>query len=840
MALHKNLGVSSFGNLTPSGGSSSNRSTSKKGINLGGIGVPRARPAVGAAGTGVNSRSTGGRPAPSPVASPTPTGPVIGSDFLQNVSSKPSNTVSEGLGKGADLRPSASTTLDSLSNTGLLTDVSKLTEAAQLEGANAFGDIEARIMSALAATGGADSSASVARLSEAGQRISSNIGIEGLRASVGAQENASNRRVSGVDLGLSESGLNINALSNLGNIENNATGNAINANIGAGNLDLGARQIGSNEFLAGQNLDFSAREGTLNRNSNEFLKSLGLGLGFSHGGVVTTSDPGVFGGFGSEEEDLRSRRRAAMLVSLLSRGRGGGSGNKGSAGNSAKGRAQNEVNAQLRMQLKQQKELAAFMQRLSQQGETKKRAGTLRLAQQIGGSQVQNIDPKSLGVGRRTNIAQDLGLAALRLNSDVFGFSDGGRVPGMDSGEDTIPAMLTVGEGVIPVDLTDTLLNAQTNEEVIIAGRDIQRMLVENVGGEKFEHGGQVVNDFSQESSLVSLLKKLSPLIDSIGGGQTQDTTLHGTASFPGPVPASLEDQRFPEQIRAIATPEGAVTPLQPEIVPSNAAPIAPAPPPPPVPGGIAPLEGDVFTNQDLDNVSAGPSQPQSLEEVQAQQLVDLQRSQQAAQEQLQFAQATKDNALANLMAANPLSPNYPALVQMAQQSSQAFEAAGGVSQESDKILAEVVNQQQLASAKELLDAHQIALDERQIAAQESNAESNARRADDPRRDAFRILLDDSGEFSPEQKEKAERLVFGSQATDARSQQIRDGLAILKMDISADMKVAFLEQAGIISKVDANFLGDDDIEIQGFQNAHGSTSVEDELFRQLLAEGQAN
>lgn len=179
------------------------------------------------------------------------------SNALQGVSGSVSGTVQSGLSK-AELTGPPLQALNALSNTGLPSDISGFTEAAKLEGAQTYQDLRNQIMQDMAATGGLDSSARVGRLADAAQRVSTNIGIEGLRSKFAASEAAANRRLGVLTPAVNALGIKASALGTLGGLQNEATGNRIKALGSAGSLlneNYGLKQAGQmGQIDRGQNL----------------------------------------------------------------------------------------------------------------------------------------------------------------------------------------------------------------------------------------------------------------------------------------------------------------------------------------------------------------------------------------------------------------------------------------------------------------------------------------------------------------------------------------------------------------------------------------------------------
>jgi hypothetical protein len=171
--------------------------------------------------------------------------------------------------------------------TGRPTDVSPITQAATQAGEQAFKQQSGQINEAMGAMGLGSSSARTRALAGALSDIGTNIGIEGLRAGVGAQESAAGRSLGALNPYMAGTGQQLAGQQG-----------AISGQIGAGQLGLGAGQLGlgagqlglgaGNLMQGGEQIQAQGRLGALSN-----LTNMGLGLAPIQAGQMNRVPQGI-------------------------------------------------------------------------------------------------------------------------------------------------------------------------------------------------------------------------------------------------------------------------------------------------------------------------------------------------------------------------------------------------------------------------------------------------------------------------------------------------------------------------------------------------------------------
>lgn len=387
------------------------------------------------------------------------------------------------------LQGQARTTQDELLTTGAKTDVSGITDAAQIRGQQEFEGLSDTLNERYAAMGLGSSTAREAALGRERGRIAGGIAATGLEAEVGAQEAATGRRfgavgnelgASGQVLGatssalqgsLGQSGQRLGALGQAAGTYTDLTGIAE----GGRQFDVGSSQqaqqfnarLQHEANLANQNLAYqqNALEANLNANAGAYgtyggggssvspVARGGVGAGGyygtgryggAHGGRTNAPDffsrvayGRTFDSPGTAKAPDLDKVRSITINRPTSRG-------YGAEGRTRTGPSENELREQRNregreaaLNFQRQKELMAYQSDLARKSEEQKRMDILRLAENLGARQAQNLgggQVRPVPPGAITG----LGLQALRANAGVFGLSDATGDAGFSASPESI------------------------------------------------------------------------------------------------------------------------------------------------------------------------------------------------------------------------------------------------------------------------------------------------------------------------------------------------------------------------------------------------------------------
>ena len=143
----------------------------------------------------------------------------------------------------------AGSTLQGIISTGNAVDVSPITQAAQMQGQQAFSNLMPQVNEQFGALGLGSSSAREAELGRGAQNIATSIGAQGLQAGVGAQEAARARQLQGFNPLLQGSGQQLQGILGGGQLGLGAASEQNQFNLGR----VSAAQNFSNPLLAAQN-----------------------------------------------------------------------------------------------------------------------------------------------------------------------------------------------------------------------------------------------------------------------------------------------------------------------------------------------------------------------------------------------------------------------------------------------------------------------------------------------------------------------------------------------------------------------------------------------------------
>jgi hypothetical protein len=409
--------------------------------------------------------------------------------------------------------------------------------------------------------------------------------------------------------------------------------------------------------------------------------------------------------------------------------------------------------------------------------------------------------------------AQQTSPAAVRghdvnLDRDFrVGFEHGGTT-------DTVPAMLTPGEGVIPVENMVELMSAGTPNEQVKVARDLQQIMATRDGdpiegaGTGFAAGGSALMEF-----FARLLGQNPPEAEEIiDFGEFTRDPVTGRPSFQERDPA----RNFPQ-------PPPGIENLNLPPRPTSVGPVS-------QPGDLIPALREsrpigsdrVFTASDaeidstnLDALSATGTTPSD----EIAQVKDFIRQNQLS---MSSAKASRDTFATALMQMNAFHPQREAMMQQYLLAEQEVARLGGQALESQDLFLSAVEREREHERLKAMEAQrireqvaaearaerQVDISERQVGAIERDVatrESQAvDRANDPRREAARILLNPKA--SDEAKEAALTIVTGGRNLNQLPPLDQARLKIILSDATDDQKIQLLRDLGFVG-VDQGFTG---------------------------------
>lgn len=776
-----------------------------------------------------------------------------------------SSDVRSGLSAG-QLDPAVLANLQAMNRTGGLVNTDPLKQAAQQQGAQAFSGFKDDILSTLAATGGLDSSASINALLRAGSDVASNIGIQGLQADFAAQSDAAGRRLGALTPGVAAGDLSRKAFADLGNLEAAFNRNNIAAAQGQGNLQLGGAGLDQAARLGAGNLDL----GLINAFAGALPGDLAGGGSGVGGGLSVGGGSPRRGGGGGRPPVFRQDGTIAQFGSGRFSGVTTPAGGPGPQ-RFARGGTVGDFNDFLRMvgaeaskglptsvpfspemlrdfainqfggegTAREVFETEGGLAALANKGKEFLGNAATRFGVGVRGP-ANSVQAALLGLGRvnaeqptsnpgvirvgaedaiRLGLDPSLNFSQATEELPTMALSEGGA-PG---GTDIVPAMLTPGEGVVPVENMAELMTASTPNEQIKVARDLQQIMATR-DGDPIEGGTGFADGGLASSPLMELLIRL-------GLQQREDTS--------GVIP--LDIQRDPETFGVIPSPVAPTpetiqggfatsTPRLPTVPPTTEGPVAP---PVAEPTGRktheevmqeirdAVIRNSVASESELASESiaplavAGGAEPNHLDQIK-----QFQRENELA---MFGAKATRDNLATALMQMNAFHPQRDAMLQQFIIAQNEVDELGGdrlasqelflkgveVEMQDERLKAEqaerirqqeIVNQQnaeRIAQGEEQLD-----IQSRDVSTREQAGERQER---DPRRTAALILL--NPDASVEQKEQALTIVTGGRNLNDLPPETEAMLKVMLSNATPSGKLEALRALGFTGASGGGLLG---------------------------------